>query len=200
MRVQAAGREWTAMAAMIKNRWDRGVSSSMFALVAASFLLPFVTVSCADEKARRALVIQNEDKATLSGIELVTGSQPRPEYTEPTTGMQAKVRIPPEPFAILALVLAIAGAGTAFIRREQMMNSMACAFAVAGAGSLFLLTLSPTLRGLGFTKTKIEIGYWLAMLGFALTAGLNAALIVRSRSSSPAPEASTESSVRSPPE
>jgi hypothetical protein len=174
----------------MKSSWHQGISGSMFGLVVVCFQLPFVTLSCANEQTRRELAFQGDGKATLSGIELVTGSQTRPEFgdstTEPRLPSDPDFRVPPEPFAVLALVLAIVGVGTVFLRRERSRNSEACAVAVAGAVSLLLLALSPTLRVLGFVEIKVEIGYWLAMLGFAAAAGWHAALVARS--SPPAPE------------
>ena len=101
---------------------------------------------------------------------------------------ETELRIPSEPFAILAFGLAIAGMGTVLIRRKGPVNAVVFWIASAGSGSLVLLGLSPTLRGLGFNQADVEIGFWLALAAFVAAAVWNAVLIRRSRASPAPPE------------
>ena len=146
---------------------------ALLVAAALAFLLPFGTVSC-DEKTVR-----------FTGLELATRHvEPDPtERNDPDGGLAGKVEGDAGTFALMALVLALFGAGSAAWR------SRGGGFATASAVSLLYLVLDAETS---MVQIEIGAGYGLALLG-VLTAGI---LRLRSRrrvrrARRPAPHAST---------
>lgn len=122
------------------------VSPALFILVIICFLLPFVDLSCGGQT------------LTLNGFDFVTGINIMDD------------REPPNPLAVAAVVMALAGAALCFwkSRWAQIIQSV-----IAIMGFLTLLTMKITfdrkVLGEGDAPIQIEwrIGYYLALLVFA---------------------------------
>lgn len=122
-------------------------------------LLPFVAVTC-----------QEQQLASLSGLQLVTGTTVR----DPTTGREQKTGT--ETWAVVALVCAVFGAFTAGDRHKAARVGGAIA---GGVGALSLLLLKAALdnevmrSGQGMLGTRYLFGYWLALLALIGAAAAN---------------------------
>ena len=125
---------------------------ALLVAAALAFLLPFGTVSC-DEKS-----------VSFTGLELATRHiEPDPtEHNDPDGGLAAKVEGDAGTFALMALVFALFGAGSAAWR------SRGGGFATASALSLLYLLLDAELS---MVQIDIGAGYALALL-CVLTAGI----------------------------
>jgi hypothetical protein len=150
---------------------SKGAQGALFAIAGLCFLLPFVSLSCASEEAAEGMAIDPVDQR-LTGVELVTGGVERRgfesenEMGPPDPGTE----IPAEPLAAIALVAALVGLSLVFVRVTRTRLLGAAIAGAAGAGSLVLLAMSPTLRALGFSAVTLLYGFWITLGIFALAA------------------------------
>ena len=160
--------------------------AGVFGIIALSFLLPFVNVSCAagEEELRgfmRALTIQEDDEdlpsQEFTGWELASGRgrlieglEDFPSEDESPPDVAEEFRLPAEPWAQIALGAALVGIATAWLRAPLRRHRAGALAAIVVAASLWLLLTSPSLRKLGVLTIDPAVGYWIA-LGTSLATG-----------------------------
>jgi len=134
------------------------LSPTVLVLALICFFLPFATFSC-----------QGNKVAAFSGIQLATGTTVKqPE----AFGLVKKQKVDPEPFAILALLSVLAGAGLCFLKGKKGVVSSGV---MALLAIIFLLALRSKLDGQALQQTDGAIqvsygaGYYLSLV-FLLTA------------------------------
>lgn len=138
------------------------ISPILFVLCIVSFFFTFVEISC-----------QGQKVVSLSGIQLATGtSVDQPQMFGPAK----KEKIAMEPFALLALLAAIAGAAVFFMAAAMKEKISAIAGAV---GAICLLITHSRLddeivkRGQGMFQVSFGMGYSLALLLFLAATAWN---------------------------
>lgn len=142
---------------------SKGAQGALFALAGLCFLLPFVSLSCASEEAAEGMQMEQVDQ-TLTGVQLVIGGSEREGFVpenaidRPDPEAEPEFTIPAEPFAAIALVAALVGLSLVFIRVTRTRLLGASIAGTAGAASLLLLGLSPTLRALGLNAVTLLYG------------------------------------------
>ncbi len=122
----------------------RKLSPAVFVLALICFFLPFATFSC-----------QGHQVASFTGIQLATGTTiKQPQLLGPPKGQ----RIDPEPFAVLALLSVVAGAGLCFMKGKKGAVSSG---AVAALGIIFMAALRSKLDGEALRQTEgaIQVSY-----------------------------------------
>lgn len=148
------------------------LSPAAFAVIIICFFLPFVSITCGGQSVM-----------TLTGIKLITGAEYKAQnmfdqqtMMDDTMGMKKEQEnIDPQPMALLALLMAVAGAGLSFIRKK--MTAIICAV-VSVLGAVFLLLLKASLDGDIPSEAEMvvsieyQFGYWLALLLFIAEAVL----------------------------
>jgi hypothetical protein len=136
------------------------------------FFLPFATVSC---------TAQNADIATLSGIQLVTGTEINADSSSSrgVGGGQAQ-RVDREPLAVLALLAVVVGLGLALWHTRVG----AVAAGVAGIAAIaVLLALKSKIdhdvatSGQGLFTVRYQIGFYAVLLLCAGAAVFNLLLL-----------------------
>jgi hypothetical protein len=136
----------------------RGVSSSLYLLILICFFLPFVSISC-----------QKQEVVTVTGIDLATGK----DLPDENILWSGERRVPPQPWAVAALGLALTGAAVGLLRRT------AGAFwgILSGlSGMIFLFLLKNKMDGELVKYSKLlftveyEPWYWTALILFGLAA------------------------------
>lgn len=154
------------------------LSPAIFGIVLICFFLPWVNVSC-----------QGQKIATFSGIQLVTGTtieEPKmfrelkgfshPYADELRRSSKQANKIEGELFAILAFLAAIGGLSSGFLKRK--MGTLGPAIA-GGTGTILLLLLSAKLnndifqQGQGLLQLDCRIGFYLTLILFLSTIGVN---------------------------
>lgn len=138
------------------------LSPALFGLTLMCFCMPFVTVSCQEQKIME-----------LSGVQLATGTTiKQPSFSGPPK----EQKIAGDPLATLAILAGVVGLGTSFIKAKK------AAVAPAGsgaAGSILLLMLKSTLdneivkQGQGLLLVNYGFGFWLAFLLFVASTVVN---------------------------
>jgi len=148
----------------------RQISLAAFAIAAAGFFLPFVTLSCAG----RPVV-------TATGIQLVT----RQVNAAPPSGpLEARA----DPDAALSLLVLVAFACSVlglFASRRGRRTRPACAGGIGAAALLLfssLLSAHVRQRGNGMFTLQYEQGFYLALLG------LIAAVVANTVAADPPPD------------
>jgi hypothetical protein len=150
---------------------DKFISPALFLLVALCFFLPFVSFTC-----------QGQKIATISGMELVTGTKiekfemEKPDSQESDTDLNKERDVKSEPLAVAAFIFALIGIVISLIPNYSRILSIA-----AGAiGALMLLFLRSSIGGdvpgeSGFKILDVsyEWGYYLAFILFLTAFGLN---------------------------
>lgn len=137
----------------------RHVSPALFGFVLLCFLLPFVTVSCPGAS------------HSFSGLNLATGTT----IEEPSLFGQAptKKRLPSEPLALFAALVAIGGLLFA-LKRPAGPAIVVTILGVLGAVLLlvlkFKLDRDVVRQGQGMLTLNYGLGYGLAILGFLAAA------------------------------
>ena len=157
---------------------SKGAQGGLFLLAGLCFLLPFVSLSCASEEAAEGMEVEVGDQ-TLSGLQLVTGGERRESFdpsgprgpSDPDA--EPEFEVPAEPFAVIAFASALAGLILIFVRVTRTRLLGATIAGAAGAGSLVLLAMSPTLRALGLSAVALRYGFWVTLGVFGLAAGLH---------------------------
>lgn len=139
------------------------LSPAVFVLIILCFFLPFVNLSCGGQTIM-----------SLSGFQLITGAKVSPadnlfggfkqeEFDE-------KERVDPQPMAILAFIMALAGLGLSFIKRKKLAIITVI---VSALGLIFLILLKVNMDGesdLGaqyIITLDYQFGYWFSLLLFA---------------------------------
>ncbi len=129
------------------------ISAATFGLVLVCFLMPFVSVSC-----------QQQKLITLTGLQMVTGTT----LQEPQMlGPSRTQKIDPEPLAIVAFLCALGGlvVSIAIGRKHPIVPAI-----LGGAGVVALFSLKSELDGEvlrqsnGLFHLDYEAGFWLAVL------------------------------------
>ncbi len=139
----------------------------MYGAIIVCFLLPFITVSCTGQKVR-----------TLTGLQLVTGTSVGRQNMFGEQRRQERVR--PQPYAIAAFALAIAGFAASFLRRRTIRPYLT---AMSAGGALCLLLLKTKLdqdiinSGQGLLQIDYDFGYWASFILFVLSAAANGYLL-----------------------
>lgn len=135
---------------------SRFLSPSLFGLVLFLFFLPFVTVSCPPA-----------DIATLSGVQVATGTDIGGTGVEPSLSLLAAIGV-----AILGLVVAIATAGAG-----QKVRHFA--YGTLGALGVFLLILFRLQTVVEMMEQEVEVvtvsfhaAYYLCLLTFGSAGAL----------------------------
>ncbi|MGC9080734.1 hypothetical protein [Sulfurihydrogenibium sp.] len=142
-------------------------SPAVFLLTIFCFFLPWVSVSC-----------QNQKVATFSGTELIVGKTVKVPDNQ---GNIKEERTGSEPLAILALLSALAGLGLSFLKDKRGVIGSG----VAGAlGIVFLFLLKSKLEndamneGSGLLNVHYEIGFYLTMLLFLIAVILSVVIFM----------------------
>jgi hypothetical protein len=128
------------------------ISPVLFVLCIVSFFFTFVTVSC-----------QGRDVGSFTGMQLATGATVEPPQE---LGSSQKKRIDPDPFAALALLCAVVGAGASLVGVKT-----AIAPAISGlVGAVSLLIMKSRVdneimkHGEGMFQVSYGAGFVLALL------------------------------------
>ncbi len=141
---------------------NKFVSPSLFLLAALCFFLPFVSFTC-----------QGQRIATISGMELITGTQIQKfEMEKFDTGqknpdLNKQRDVNSEPLAVAAFIFALLGIVVSLIPRYSRMLSL-----IAGAlGALMLLFLRSSIGGevtgdfdFKIIEVSYEWGYYLSLI------------------------------------
>lgn len=138
-------------------------SPAIFIIILICFFLPFINITC-----------QGEKVATLTGIQLVTGTTIEQPSMFGAKGKTKKVE--GELMALLAFISAIVGLILSFLKNRKISLAIAI---VGGVGLLFLLLLKNKLdndmlrEGQGMLQLEYSIGFWLTFIFFILAAVWN---------------------------
>jgi hypothetical protein len=138
-------------------------SPAIFIIILICFFLPFINITC-----------QGEKVATLTGIQLVTGTTIEQPSMFGAKGKTTKVE--GELMALLAFISAIVGLILSFLKNRKI--SLATAI-VGGLGLIFLLLLKNKLdndmlrEGQGMLQLEYSTGFWLTLIFFILAAVWN---------------------------
>jgi hypothetical protein len=144
-----------------------------FALALLCFFLPFVSVSCQQQKI-----------ISFTGIQLVTGTaieQPQ------MLGPRKVDRVNPEPFAVLAFLAGLAGLGVSFLKDQKTALAPAI---FGGVGAVCLLLLKLKFDGdiqrqaAGILQVEYDVGFWLVLLIYLAAGVLNISIFLQSRKGS----------------
>jgi hypothetical protein len=134
------------------------VSSSLYLLILICFFLPFLSVSC-----------QKQEVVTVTGIDLATGKD-LPGENILWSGEHA---VPPQPWAVATLVLALAGAAAGLLKRKAGAF-WGILLGLSGMISLFLLKNKMDGELIRYSKllfkVQYEPWYWTALILFGLAA------------------------------
>jgi hypothetical protein len=142
--------------------------SPIFLVVAASFLLPFITVSCESEE------VGPSGEVTLTGMEAATGAGTSPVGA---WGRDVDKQLP-NPLALVALGCAVVGLAVALSKRAHRT-----AGTVAATGCVLGLAAFPLHMSITSGASGAEVRYgWYAATGGAMLA-LGLADLVAARSS-----------------
>lgn len=159
----------------------RRFSPALFGIVAICFFLPFVALTCA-----------GQELFDVRGIDLVTGTEITEEDlsgdvrdtlgqfedlgSETTTETTDEGdKLDPQLWAIVALVVAVAGLIVGFALRDKNGPKLSAIFGIVGAVSLILLRVTFDVEGEADTGQEIgsidvgydwRLGWWLALLLF----------------------------------
>ncbi|HUY12773.1 MAG TPA: hypothetical protein VMX16_03965 [Terriglobia bacterium] len=153
------------------------LSPVTYGLAVICFFLPFVTFSC-----------QGQRVASISGIELATGSSvQQPQMFGPA---QTR-REPPNSWAVLALLCAVAGTAFGFILKKRGGVALS---ALAGVGGLLsLVALKSQIdnevltQSGGMIQVNYGLGFYLVLILFLTALGLNGYWVARARGSPASP-------------
>lgn len=133
------------------------ISSIVFAILLVSFLLPFIQLSCGNQKLK-----------TVTGIQMITGfdiERPLVEKNKPKTK-----HIKGEPLTRLAFLLGIIGLVLSFIKGKFIPKIMTL-IGFIGAGTMLFLKTKIDQKiaeaGVGFLAVDYKIGFWLVLFLFA---------------------------------
>lgn len=150
---------------------NKFISPALFLLVALCFFLPFVSFTC-----------QGQKLATISGMELVTGTRIEKFEMEKTDSQQTDPdldedrNVNSEPLAVAAFIFSLAGILISLIPSYSKILSVI----VGILGALMLLFLRSSIGGeipgnsdLKILEVSYEWGYYLALIIFTAAFALN---------------------------
>jgi len=148
------------------------ISPAIFGIVIICFFLPFVDVSCGNQKI-----------ATITGIQFVTGAEIG--ESELLEGKRAQ-KVESEPIVIAVLICTIAGLLLSFIRngRSSILPAIS-----ALAALILLLIFKAKLdnevlkQGEGVLRLEYRNGFWGSLLSLILAAVLNGFMFLQGRNS-----------------
>lgn len=151
------------------------ISPVLFFLCIVSFFFTFVTVSC-----------QGHEMARFTGIQMATGATvDEPPQGFGPQGFGGQRKISPDPFAALALLCAVLGAGISLLGGRA-----AIAAAASGAvGTLSLLIMKSRVdsevmkRGEGVFQVSYGAGFALALLLMIAGVAWNGFLLSQNKNS-----------------
>ncbi len=155
--------------------YGRKYSPAAFGLAILCFVLPFTHISC-----------QGERVASLSGLQLVVGTEISGAELQGFGDMRdaSREKVNPEPLAILALVIAIVGVAVGF-RKDKKGRIASIAAGAAGAVVLLLLKLKidneVATEGEGLLEVAYGSGYYLAFLFLIGAAALHVWLFLETK-------------------
>lgn len=147
----------------------RCISPSLFGIILLCFFFPFVTITCGGKSTGA--------EVQLTGMQLATGWS------------ADKHKEDPNPLAIGALVLAVAGVGLGF---WQHRSGAVASSIVGGMGVVCLLILKTLFdtgvakEGEGMLSTSWESGFVISLVLFAGACGYNIFLMVQNKGSTAA--------------
>ena len=186
-------------------RWgwlERPGRAAIFGIIIACFFLPFVDVSCEQENSGGVIQTPDTGKIGRTGIDLVIGKRfvDDEELKKLMRGLvlgskSSPQRTAKEPFAIIALMAALAGGWLAWSRRDRA----AAICSGVGVGSMVLLGTSPSIALFGIAHVDLLFGYWLALGLFGLSLVLNVWFLRTSPSGRDPPDSPPENRTRSIP-
>ena len=131
------------------------VRAGVFGLIVIFFFLPFVLISC-----------PNKGSVTIKGIDFVTGKVISGRAFSAFTDDQ---RVKPQPFAIIALVCAVAGIIFSFLK-EKPAFVLCLAAGALGLTCLILLQGHLNAEAYAYRSQGLRVyyqsGYWTAIAGF----------------------------------
>ncbi len=147
------------------------ISPAIFGIILICFFLPFVTVSC-----------QNQKVMTLTGVQLATGTTiEQPSFLE---RQKKEVKIPADPLTSVVLVSTCVGLATSFLKSQQGVLIPG----VTGAVSSVLLLMSKAKidnevlkEGRGLLQVEYGMGFWMSFLLFLSVTALNAYLFFQGK-------------------
>lgn len=147
------------------------VSPAIFGIILICFFLPFVTVSC-----------QNQKLATLTGVQLATGTTI--EQSSLLEQQNKEEKIPADPLASIVLVSACVGLGTSLLKSKK--SAIVPAITGAVGSGLLLMTKAKVdnevlKQGRGLLQVEYGIGFWLSFLLFLSATALNAYIFFQDR-------------------
>ena len=139
------------------------LSPAAFGAALLCFFLPFLTVTC-----------QGQEVATLTGVQLVTGTDIQQQTP---LGPSQKQHVDNEPLALVAVLCAVAGAGIGFLRDRRAGIASAVA-GIAGAVSLWMMKskFEERILSQGNRALAVEFGngFYLALVFLLVGAALGA--------------------------
>jgi hypothetical protein len=139
------------------------ISPTIYGLAFICFFLPFTHISC-----------QGEKIATLTGVQLVTGTTIEPP--EMFGNKREARQLDPEALAILAFLCTFGGAALSLLRGKNGVLASAITGCLGLISLLFLKAKidNEVLReGEGALRVEYGIGLWLALLLFIAAIGFN---------------------------
>ncbi len=143
------------------------ISPVLFVAASLLFLMPFLSVSC-----------NNQKVFTLAAIQLVTGTEV--QQTGGFGGRESQ-HIDPEPFTIAVFVMIIAGIAFGFLKGK----SSAVLSTMLSIASFILLLLFKNKtdaevlqKGQGMFQVEYEIGFWLIAVVMVFAAMFNTFLLL----------------------
>lgn len=147
-----------------------------FVIAGLLFLAPFVTVSC-DVPGGFGRAAPGAT-STYTGVDLVVGGEPRIEPRDKVRDGEP-MRLDPQPLAMLAVILILAGVVVSLAVRDPLRRS-AAASVIAGGAAVFLVTNQLTVNSLlrarlpsGKDYLHNESGFWLCLITLTLTMAVN---------------------------
>ena len=133
-------------------------SPVVYGIIIFCFLLPFVKVSC-----------QNQKIAEVSGIQLITGFKiEQPSMFEEKFEEKKEERVNPQPLIIIPFICALIGFCFSFVRKRKI-SIIPGIGNIIGMISLFIFKSkmdTEALKGGGLIQVNYGIGYWLVLLFF----------------------------------
>ncbi|HWC31950.1 MAG TPA: hypothetical protein VG709_02360 [Actinomycetota bacterium] len=204
----------------------RVVSPALFAVVVVCFFLPFVTIACNEQGAGLAEGLEDlgatpqpgaaqELERTFTGWHLVTGNTDEDEAAAPPAeglpGQQPTGRVrDSQPIAIASLAVAVLGIALSWL---ALWIGPVAGATLGIAGVILLFVLKSNIEGIVpggqfqlFVDFRWELGFWLAMVAFALAAAWSiyrllseARLRTRRAGAEPAPPPTADRDAITPP-
>lgn len=161
---------------------------ALFGLAALCFLLPFADVSCGPTTTNETSLVDElqldvpdeDERLAFRGYELVIGKHLPDDLARgaEALGLDGRAHhFASEPFAVLALVAAVAGAALSLLLPAGSRALGGLVAGLSGLACLLLLGISPIIRVLGAFRVTWRLGYWACLVLFA--AGTAVSIVLR---------------------